>query len=688
MSKSKLTDPKLAAAARVAELRDEIARHDQLYYAKSEPEISDREYDLLSEELKTLEERHPELASADSPSARVGSDRLEGFATIEHAVPMLSIENSYSPDEVREFEEKIKRQLGRDEKIEYALEIKVDGVAVSIMYEDGAMKYAATRGDGKRGDEITANIKTIKHVPKKIGGKHSAPKGRFEVRGEVFLRRADFEKLNAAREKEGLPLFANPRNTTAGTLKQLDSSITAQRPLDIFLYAIGACDSPLPPTHIEALDYLAELGLPTNPQRWLCKSVDEIIAFLEKWESERKSLAYETDGIVIKVNQLALREELGATSKHPRWLVAYKFSAEQAETVLEDIGLQVGRMGTVTPVAHLKPVFLAGSRISRATLHNQDEIERKDIRIGDRVVIQKAGEVIPQVVRSLPNLRTGSEREFKFPTTCPVCASELIREEGEVAWRCVNATCPAQVKERIRHYAARDAMNIEGLGDKLVEQIVDAGLVKDYADLYELTEEKLLTLERMGEKSARNILNEIEASRSRPLASLFYSLGIRYAGSTAGRLLARSFESLDHIMRATKEELETIEGVGTVMAASIREFFENEGNLQLIERLRAAGVNFTRQPDEAPAPVDASSPFIGKTVVFTGELEAMDRKAAEALITRLGGKASGSVSKKTHLLVAGPGAGSKLKKATELGVEVITEQEFLDRLKQAGIAPP
>ncbi len=677
------------AAARVVELRREIARHDELYYRKAEPEISDREYDLLVEELKSLEARHPELADENSPTRRVGEDRAEGFSTIEHPIPMLSIDNSYTPEEVLEFDRRLKRQLGREEAIDYALEIKIDGVAVAIMYEDGAMKYAATRGDGRRGDDVTANVRTIKAIPhelKKING--SIPRGRFEVRGEVFIRRADFEKLNQEREKEGEPLFANPRNTTAGTLKQLDSSIVARRPLDVYLYAVGACDSTLPATHIETLEHLTRLGLPTNPKRWHYKSAEEIVAFLEKWEGERKSLPYDTDGIVIKVNRLALREELGATAKHPRWLLAYKFSAEQAETVLEKIELQVGRTGAVTPVAHLKPVFLAGSKISRATLHNADEIERKDIRVGDRVVIEKGGDVIPKVVRSLANLRTGGEVPFKFPERCPVCDSTLIREEGEAAYRCDNAACPAQVKERIRHFARRGAMDIEGLGDKLVDQLVDKGLVRDYADLYDLTEEKLLTLERMAEKSARNILGEIEASKKRPLASLVYSLGIRHVGETAAKLLVARFDSMDALENADTASLATIDGLGEIMAGSVVEFFANDANRKLLGRLRASGVNMSRLAEEAPPEKVEGSPFSGLTCVFTGEMTAMKRGEAEKLVERLGGKATGSVSKKTHLVIAGESAGSKLDKARSLGVEVIDEAEFLRRLKAAGIAFP
>jgi DNA ligase (NAD+) len=678
-----------ASAERMAALREEIERHDRLYYEKAKPEISDREYDLLIDELEELEARYPELATGESPTRRVGSDRAEGFEQIDHPVPMLSIGNSYSPEEVVEFDERIRRQLkgevGPETPIEYAVETKIDGVAITVMYEDGELSYAATRGNGRRGDVITANAKRIKAVPQRIGGKRApSPRGRFEARGEVFLRIKDFEKLNAERRERGEELYANPRNLTAGTLKLLDSSLVARRPLDVFFYSTGVSEGRLPPTHMELVKMLGELGFPTNPHIWLFRNAKEILGKIEEWEGERKKLPYETDGLVIKVNDLALREKLGATSKSPRWVVAYKFSAEQAETVLEEIGLQVGRTGVVTPVAHLKPVFLAGSRISRATLHNADELERKDIRVGDRVIIEKGGDVIPKVVRPLVHLRTGKERKFVFPAVCPVCGDALKREEGEVAYRCVNISCPAQVKERIRHYAGRNAMDIEGLGEKLVDQLVDAGLVSDIADLYELTVERVAELPRMAEKSARNLIEQIEASKDRSLGALIFGLGIRFVGQTAGRTLARAFETLEELAAADRERLEAVEDVGEVMAGSVVEFFSDASNRKLIGRLREAGVNFRRHAEERPAEVSADSPFAGLTCVLTGKLEAMDREEGERKIEALGGKAAGSVSKQTDLVIAGPGAGSKLKKAKELGIEVIDEAEFLRRLKAAG----
>lgn len=730
-----MPDPSLSladAAERVESLRAEIRRHDDLYYRKAAPEISDRAYDLLLSELVELERAFPELRSDDSPTMRVGADRAEGFAQVEHPVPMLSIENCYSPEEVREFDAKLRRALGSavapDEPIEYVLELKIDGVAIAMMYEDGALKYAATRGDGARGDDVTENVKTIRRVPRRLkapegasspspapatsaadagdffgGSLESAvspdagssssdeapplstvPEGRFEVRGEIYLARADFDALNAERAARGEPLYANPRNLTAGTLKQLDPKIVAKRPLDLFLYAVGQSDAPLPATHMETLERLAALGLPVNPEHFLCRNVDEILARLEEWETKRRELPYETDGMVVKVNRLDLRAVLGNTSRHPRWVVAYKFSAEQAETTLEAIEMQVGRTGAVTPVAHLKPVLLAGTTVSRASLHNADEIARKDIRVGDRVVVQKAGEIIPQILRSLAHLRKGDEVEFAFPKECPACGSELVRLQDEVAHRCLNASCPAQLKEKIRHYASRDALDVEGLGDKLVDQLVEAGLARDIADLYGLQESRVAALERMAVKSARNLMNMIEASKKRPLAALIFGLGLRHVGSSGAKLLARRFETLDRLAEATREDLEGVEGIGPVVAESIFDFFHNEENLALIARLREAGVNMTRLPEETPPKIEGS-PFAGKTVVVTGSLERLDRKAAEALIERLGGKASGSVSRKTHLVVAGPGAGSKLEKARELGVETIDEEEFLRRLEEAGV---
>ena len=713
------------ARERVEDLRRQIAYHNDLYYRQAAPEISDREYDLLVEELAELERKFPQFGSEASPTQKVGSDRTEGFESIVHPVPMLSISNTYSPDEVREFDARIRRMLGMgaDEEIHYVLELKIDGVAISVMYRDGRIEYAATRGDGVRGDVVTSNVKTIKSLPNKLRMDDLfAPAGGFEARGEVFFRRKDFEAINERRVTEGLEPFANPRNAAAGTLKLLDSSLVAMRPLDVFFYGLGLAESSLPQTHWEFLDLLDQLGLPTNHERQLCRNIGEILESIGRWETARHKLPYETDGMVIKVNDFALHERLGRTSKSPRWVVAYKFSAEQAQTKLERIEVQVGRTGAATPVAHLSPVLLAGSTISRATLHNADEIARKDIRVGDQVVIEKGGEVIPKVVRVIESLRTGKEKPYVFPAHCPVCGGALYRVDEEAVHRCVNASCPAQIKGRLLHYASRNAMDIDGLGDRVVDQLVDGGSVHDIADLYTLDVERVAEiLKEMREatksgkmaqvgdageegsddflsaapkkkesrkeketprKAAENLIRGIEASKRRPLGNLIFGLGIRYIGATAGKLLARHFASMDDLAQASEEELLRVEGVGGVMAESLREFFTEEKNLKLIERLRADGLNLVRLPEEAPPRKEVleGSPFAGKTVVLTGTLESMSREEGEEKIEALGGKATGSVSKKTDLLVAGPGAGSKLDKARQLGIEIIDEAEFLKRL--------
>lgn len=678
------------ARERIEELRNEIRRHDELYYREARPEISDREYDLLVDELARLEGEFPQFATAESPTQQVASDRLEGFETIEHPVPMLSISNTYSPEEVREFDARIRRmlKLGAEERLSYVVELKIDGVACTVMYRDGRIEYAATRGDGVRGDVITQNVRTIDSLPEKLkaaGGR--VPGGRLEVRGEVFMRREDFDRINLERQRAGQEVYANPRNLTAGTLKQLDWRIVAQRPLNIYLYSVGAADEALPESHWDLLEMLEGLGLPTNPERQLCHSIEELLEAIEAWEPKRKELPYDTDGLVIKLNDRRLHERLGSTAKSPRWMVAYKFSAEQAQTRLKKIEAQVGRTGAITPVAHLEPVFLAGSTISRATLHNADEIERKDIRVGDVVVIEKGGDVIPKVVRVIESARTGEEKRYEFPEHCPVCGGLIKRIPGEAAHYCVNASCPAQVKGRILHYAARNAMDVDGLGDKLVNQLVDSGRLNDIADIYGLEQEELAAMERMGRKSAQNLVEAIDATRDRPLANLIFGLGIRYVGATVAKLLAKHYATIDELAAAGQEDLEAIEGIGTVVAESIVEFFQEAQNRELVERLREAGVNMERKAEEAPVSAEAlaESPFAGKSCVFTGTLERLTREEAQEIVERVGGKATSSVSKKTDLVVAGPGAGSKLKKAQELGVEVIDEATFIRMLDEAGI---
>lgn len=669
------------AERRAAWLRAEIERHNRLYYVEARPEISDREYDLLVQELAELERRYPQLRTPESPTERIGERPTEGFEQVVHAVPMLSISNAYSHGELREFDARVKKLLATPDDIEYVVELKIDGVAVTLMYENGELVYGATRGDGVRGEIITHNVRTIRDVPAKLRSKGRAVPSRLEVRGEVYMEKSDFERVNAEIVAGGGEPFANPRNLTAGTLKLLDSAIAAQRPLRMFHYGVGVCDHPLPSTHAEVLQWLDSLGFRINPHWRLCRSIEQVIAATIEWEPKRDSLPYGTDGLVIKVNRRDWWDRLGTTAKSPRYMIAYKFSAEQAVTRLLDIQCQVGRTGTVTPVAILEPVFLAGSTISRATLHNADEIARLDARIGDQVVIEKAGDIIPKVVRVLTSLRTGQEREFEFPKTCPECGAPLVRSQYEVAIRCVNASCPGQLRERILHYASRDAMDIEGLGEALVNQLVDKHLVADLADLYDLDIEQLASLERMGKKSAQNLLREIEASKERPLHHFLFGLGIRYVGAAAAKLLARHFADLDAILDASREDFAAIEGFGDVMAESVWQFFRSERNRALVDRLRAAGV---RAPNvlwqHAQAETAREGPFAGKTVVLTGTLSSMTRDQARREIEARGGKVTDSVSAKTSLVVVGAEPGSKLAKAQALGVPIVSEQEFLRML--------
>lgn len=672
------------AAKRVAWLRSEIERHNHLYYVEARPEITDREYDLLVQELAELESRFPELRVPESPTQRVGERPTGAFQQVVHEVPMLSISNAYSQGELREFDARIKKLLGTNEDIEYVVELKIDGVAVTLMYENGTLAYAATRGDGVRGEIVTANVLTVRDVPHHLDQKGVNLPRRLEVRGEVYMEKADFERVNAEIIASGGEGFANPRNLTAGTLKLLDPSIAARRPLRMFHYAVGVCDGPLPSTHAEVLRWLSSLGFHVNPHWTLCRSIEEVIEKTVEWEPKRDSLPYGTDGLVVKVNRRDWWERLGTTAKSPRYMIAYKFSAEQAVTRLIDIQCQVGRTGAVTPVAILEPVFLAGSTISRATLHNADEIARLDVRIGDQVVIEKAGDIIPKVVRVLTSLRTGKERRFEFPTTCPECGASLVRSQYEVAIRCVNASCPGQLRERILHYASRDAMDIEGLGEVLVNQLVEKKLVADLADLYHLTVEQLSGLERMGKKSASNVVREIEESKGRPLHNFVYALGIRYVGAATAKLLCQRFPDLQAMERASKEELASIEGIGDVVAESIYQFFRSERNLALLEKLEQAGVRpqntLWRTGQEVQ---QGEGPFVGKTFVLTGALSSMTRDEARRQIELRGGKVTESVSSKTSFVVVGAEPGSKLEKARKLGIPIVGEQEFLRMLEQS-----
>jgi DNA ligase (NAD+) len=673
------------AKKRHAQLVAEIRRHDRAYYALAQPVISDNEYDRLYHELLDLEKQFPDLATPDSPSRRVGGEPLKEFKTVRHVVPMMSLENTYSQEEVRDFVKRVQKLLP-DEKLEWVVEPKVDGVAVSLRYENGVFTTGATRGDGTTGDDITANLKTIRSVPLKIGrdGVSPSPINILEVRGEIFLPRAGFEKLNAERKSAGEEMFANPRNAAAGSLKQLDPKIVAKRPLDTILYGIGQIASgtgfqAVIKTQAGLLDYLQSLGFKTPERTWFCRSEDDLLAAIAELDKVRKKFPYETDGAVIKLNSFEQQRRVGATAKAPRWAIAYKYAPEQAETKLKAITIQVGRTGALTPVAELEPVFLAGSTISRATLHNEDYIREKDIRIGDTVVIEKAGEVIPAVVSVVLKKRIGSGKSFHFPKTCPECGSKVAKEiggdeeEGSI-WRCVNPDCPAQVRGRLEHWCARGAMDIEGGGEVLVAQLVKNGLVHDVADLYSLKLEPVAALERMGEKSAKNFIDALAASKSCDLWRLLFGLGILHVGAGVAKSLARHFPTLDDIFAANAEQLTEADDIGEVIAQSLGQWHGESRNQKLIERLRAAGLNFK---SELYQPAAKAGPLAGKTFVLTGTLPTLTREEATAKIEAAGGKVSGSVSKKTDYVLAGEEAGSKLDKAQKLGVKIISEAEFL-----------
>ena len=650
-------------------LCEEIEKHNRLYYQEAKPEISDKEYDKLLKELVDLEKKHPELANANSPTQRVGGAPIDGFVTLKHRLPMLSIDNTYSPSELKEFDKKVCKGLGKD-KPSYMVELKIDGVAISLIYENGILTAGVTRGDGEKGDDVTQNLKTVGGVPLKLNTKK--PPALLEVRGEVYMARANFARLNEQRVKEGLDKFANPRNSTAGSLKLLDPKLCAARKLSLFAYAIGAMEGIQVKSQTETLKLLHDFGFPVNSNATQLDSIEEVVAHCESWNDKRHDLPYDTDGMVIKVNDLAQREKLGITTKSPRWVVAYKFAAEQALTRLLNIELQVGRQGTLTPVAHLDPVQLAGTTVARASLHNDDNLKTKDIRVGDMVVVEKAGEIIPYIVRSEPSLRTGKEKPFVFPKVCPVCGADVVKDAKGAFYRCTGTDCVAQLKRRVRSYAARNAMDIENLGEEIIEQLVDTGLVKTLADIYKLGLNQLANLERMGEQSSRNLLDGIAASKSRGLARLLTGLGLRHVGENVADVLARKFISMKAFSQANEEELAAIEGIGPERAASIRGWFANTTNQELIESLEKAGIKM----DESVSTVVASSALAGKSIVVTGTLVKYGREEIERRLRDLGAKASGSVSKKTDYLLAGEKAGSKLEKARELGVRIINEEEF------------
>jgi len=671
------------ARQRVEELRRLIHYHNYRYYVLDSPEITDAEYDALFRELVELEARFPELITPDSPTQRVGAPPREEFGTIRHRVPMLSLANAFDEEELREFDARIKRFLEwpMERPIEYVCELKIDGLGVSLTYEEGVFVYGATRGDGEVGEDVTPNLRTIKTLPLRFLEGVPLPR-LIEVRGEVFLSKQEFLRINELRERQGEPLFANPRNAAAGSLRQLDPNITAQRRLQFLAHSIGAVEGLERETHWEWLQYLHRAGFRVEEKARRCRDIHEVLDYCREWTERKEELEYEADGVVVKVNSLALQRQLGAVSRSPRWAIAYKFPVEQAETKILDIVVQVGRTGALTPVAVMEPVSLAGTIVSRATLHNEDEIRRKDVRIGDTVIIQKAGGIIPEVVRVVKEKRTGQERSFQMPERCPVCQGPVVRPEGEVVARCENASCPAQLERHILHFGSRNGMDIEHLGPALVRQLLAKGLVRDIADLYFLHQEDLVPLERMGKKSAQNVVEAIARSKDRPLAKLIFALGIRHVGEHVAEVLAEHFRSMDQLAQATQEELVAIPEIGPTIAESIVDFFRNERNLALLEKLKRAGVRMEEREEAPPSP-PLVSPLAGKTVVFTGALSSMSREEAEALVQRLGGRPAGSVSRKTDFVVVGENPGSKYQKALQLGVPTLTEEEFLRWVKEA-----
>ncbi len=650
-------------------LKRSIHQYDHLYYVKNSPAISDQEYDALLRRLKELEVAHPECISPDSPTQRVGGKVDERFKAIVHPVPMLSLDNTYNVDEVRAFHERVLRGLPNvpAESIEYVVELKFDGLAVALTYEDGFLVRGATRGDGLQGEDITANLRTIRSIPLKIDMEQESF-NRMEVRGEVYMPKKEFERINAQRAEEGETPFANPRNAAAGALRLLDPAITAQRKLDIFIYTVGFLDVNPFKTHYELQEKLSALRFPVNKYNRLCKNFESVLMLIEEFRDKRKELDYEVDGLVIQLNSLAHRNKLGATSKFPRWAVAYKYEAEQAITKIEDIVCQVGRTGSITPVAELRPVLVSGSTVSRATLHNEDEIKRKDIRIGDQVVIEKAGEIIPKVVRVL---ESSGERglPFEMPTACPECQSPLYRAESEAVWRCVNSACPAQLKERLRYFASRKAMDIDHLGPAVIEQLVDTGRVKNFSDLYDLKKDDLATLERLADKSAQKLIAEIEKSKSAGLSRFLHALGVRHVGQRTAIVLARKFGSIKKLQETSYEDLETIDEIGPVIAESLKAFLDRDTNQQEIERLQEQGILMKEQGDFSKS----EGVLEGQQFVLTGTLSRFTREEAKEKIQSLGGRVTATVSNKTSYLVAGASAGSKLDKARKLGIQVLDE---------------
>ncbi len=659
---------------RIEKLRELINYHNYRYYVLDSPEISDAEYDQLMRELVRLEEQYPELITSDSPSQRVGAAPVEAFGVVEHREPLLSLGNAFSHEDLAAWHDRIMRLL-KGEQFDLVCELKMDGLAVALTYVDGLLVTGATRGDGYRGEDITQNLRTIRSIPLSVS--REAPR-RFEVRGEVYLSKESFKRLNEERAEEGQPLFANPRNAAAGSVRQLDPRITAKRHLDIYIYGLGYAEGPMPENHWETMDYLKSLGFKINPHNAIFTDLEGVEGYYQHWIQKREEIEYDADGVVVKINPFELQDRLGVVGREPRWAIAYKFPAVQATTKLLDIGINVGRTGSLNPFAILEPVPVGGVIVKRAALHNEDDIRRKDIRIGDTVVVQRAGEVIPEVVAPVASLRTGQELIFTIPSRCPVCGAEVVKPEGEAMARCINAACPAQLYELLKHFVSRGAMDIEGIGEKQIEALLEAGLVKDVADLYYLTKEQFLSLERMAEKSTANLLAAIEQSKNRPLARVLFALGIRHVGGETAGLLADHFSSIDNLARATEEELMTIPSIGPKVAESVVAYFRQETNLRVIEKLRNAGV---RLEAEAVEPKELF--LLGQEFVLTGKIETFTRSQAEARIKELGGAVGSSVTKKTTYVVVGAEPGSKLDKARSLGTRTLSEEEFLRLLERS-----
>ncbi|PYM38885.1 MAG: DNA ligase (NAD(+)) LigA [Candidatus Rokuibacteriota bacterium] len=662
-------------AQRIAALREQIRRHDHLYYVEARPEVSDAEYDALMHELRELEARHPELVTPDSPTRRVAGQVAEAFVPVQHKVAMLSLDNATTDDQLREFEARLRRALP-GAAFDYVCEPKIDGLGVALLYQEGRFVRGATRGDGRVGEDITRNLLTIRSIPRTLGAPLAAVR-ELEVRGEVFMPRQKFHELNRQLEEAGEPTFANPRNAAAGAVRQKDPQVTARRPLDILLYHVSTGDEALVTTHWEMLEALRASGLPTSPRAARAPDIEAVVAYCARLEAERDALPYEADGAVVKVNSLEQQRRLGATAHHPRWAIAFKFAARQATTVVRAITVNVGKTGVLTPGAQLEPVELAGVVIRNVSLHNEDEVRRKDIRVGDTVLIERAGDVIPYVVKVIESRRPPDAVPWEFPTRCPACQSVAFRPQGEAYWRCTNSACPAQLKERLLHWGSRRAMDIEHLGESVVNQLVDRGLVHDFADLYALDVAQLVDLERLGPKSARNLADAIAGSRTRGLSRLLNALGIRLVGERAAQLLALRFGTIDALAAATEEEIGEIHGIGPQIAQSVARFFAEPENRKIIERLRDAGVVMV----EATVP-SGPRPLAGKTFVLTGTLVTLSRDAAAELIHRRGGQVVGSVSKKTSYVVVGDNPGSKAEDATRLGVATLDEAAFLKLLGQ------